>query len=387
MRGDVPPAYLDVFADWLACQSPDVVHLHSLTRGVSIYHARCVKSIGAGLVHTIHVPGVTCARGTMMQWGKTPCDGLMQPQKCAACLLSARGFPQPLARFLAHTPDSASRMALASRVAAAHVLGYRAYIEQRTARALEYLNLADHIVVVCQWLYDVMRRNGVPDAKLSLCRHGLSDDVMRQSALARRERFVSPVLRVGYVGRFDPIKGVHVLVAAVKRLPASVPVQLKLHGRAQSDEECRYLDKLKSLAGGDSRIQFGGELTPENRVKALRELDLLAVPSVWFETGPFVVLEAFAAGLPVIGSRLGGVAELVRDGENGILVDAASINAWSATLENLSRSPVRVRELARKIPQVRRSQAVVEEMVRLYGRVIQPCGKVAKQAVPLHIMP
>ena len=71
----------------------------------------------------------------------------------------------------------------------------------------------------------------------------------------------------------------------------------------------------------------------------LRQYDLLAVPSRTFETGPLVVLEAFAAGVPVIGSNLGGVNELVRHEVNGLLVEPPALSGWVSALRRCVEEP------------------------------------------------
>lgn len=367
LRGQVTPRYFERFADWLHGYAPDVVHFHSHTRGVGVEHARLAHSLGARVIHTIHVPGVTCARGTMLRWGTTPCDGEMKPERCAACILRARHIPLPLARLLAKTPQGVSRRADASSFPITSLFTYREYVEARTGRVREYLALADKIVVVSQWLYEAFQRNGVPASKLVLCRHGVSDELIAAGKIARESRQSSATLRVGYIGRFDPIKGVDVLVRAVKQLPRAVPLKLVLYGRAQTSAHHAYLDKLKALAVGDARIQFGGEVTSANWSEVMRGLDLLAVPSLCLETGPLVVLEAFAAGLPVVGSRLGGIAELVTDGVNGLLVAAGYTAAWTHALQTLACRVGRVELLAQNVPPVRRANTVLDQMMSLYA--------------------
>ena len=65
------------------------------------------------------------------------------------------------------------------------------------------------------------------------------------------------------------------------------------------------------------RITFRGPYGHEELAEAISSIDVLVVPSVWYENTPFVVLEAFATGRPVIASDLGGLSELVKDGVNG----------------------------------------------------------------------
>lgn len=372
LRGTAPPEHLAEFEAWLKELSPAIVHFHSLTRGVSTYHARAAREIGARVIHTLHVPGVTCARGTLLRWGSEVCDGEMRVRRCAACYLHGRGAPKFAARALAHTPARLSRVfAGAPGRTPLRALGAADFVAGRSRRVRELLESADRVVVLCQWMYDVMLRNGIPAARLVLCRHGLSDDQIRDGKRARELRQHSPKLRVGYVGRFDPVKGVHVLVEAVRQLPLSAPVELRLYGRAQTDADNAYLAKLGALAGGDSRIVFAGEMTAENRAAAWSELDVLAAPSLCLETGPYVVLEAFAAGIPVLGSNLGGIAELVKDGVNGWLVGAGNVAEWSRALAGLSAMKTRVITLQQEIKAPTNSQNVVLDMLALYRKVME----------------
>jgi glycosyltransferase involved in cell wall biosynthesis len=86
---------------------------------------------------------------------------------------------------------------------------------------------------------------------------------------------------------------------------------------------------------------------------------------VWFETGPLVVLEAFGAGIPVIGSAHSGIAELVTDGVSGLLVDNGSPERWAQTLTTALQR-FAVNNWRWTIPQVRSSQQVAAEMRRIY---------------------
>ena len=93
--------------------------------------------------------------------------------------------------------------------------------------------------------------------------------------------------------------------------------------------------------------------------------DALVVPSLWLETGPLVVLEAQAAGLYVMGSRLGGIAELVGDGAGGELVEAGSVRAWTAAIARLAERRASG-ALPRRPREVRTMAAAAAEMAELY---------------------
>src|SRR6202034_1505548 len=107
------------------------------------------------------------------------------------------------------------------------------------------------------------------------------------------------------------------------------------YGVVQGEAGASYLRRLKRLAAADTRIAFHDPIPAQDVVARLSEYDLIAVPSQWLETGPRVILEAFAAGIPVIGSNLGGIAELVQHGTNGWLVEPRSVEAWAVALRSV----------------------------------------------------
>ena len=98
----------------------------------------------------------------------------------------------------------------------------------------------------------------------------------------------------------------------------------------------------------------------------MQACDIIAVPSRCLETGPLVVLEAFAAGTPVLGSRLGGIAELVTDGIDGILVPSVRPVAWAKAISRLANCPAEVARLRVGIRKPRTIDTVASEMVEVY---------------------
>jgi glycosyltransferase involved in cell wall biosynthesis len=244
-------------------------------------------------------------------------------------------------------------------------------VRRQKDRTRRWLRSADEVVVVAQWLEEVLVRNGLPPERVTVSRHGLSDDVrsMQEAAAAQRS---SPdpdrSLRIGFVGRFTEVKGVHVLVDAVRRLPESVDVAVHLYGVTQSDGDEQYLASLKERARDEPRVRFCGPMTDDNRVEAFAGFDVLAVPSIWKETGPYTVLEAFAADIPVLGSNHSGIRERVADGESGRLVAAGDPDAWARALQELYDRH-RSGDWSWTLPAPRTSKDVAREMNALYRRV------------------
>src|SRR5204862_1477975 len=102
--------------------------------------------------------------------------------------------------------------------------------------------------------------------------------------------------------------------------------------------DASYEQEVRDLAGADQRIQFAAPVQRPDVLRTVAGFDLLAVPSLVMETGPLVVLEAFAAGTAVIGSNLGGIAELVEPETSGRLVRAGDVEAWSRAIEDIAGS-------------------------------------------------
>ena len=306
-------------------------------------------------VLTVHVPGVVCLRGTMLLHGTTPCDGTIERGRCAECWGEVRGVPALLRRWQGQHPDASDALARMVRVGApARALSTPGLVERHAARLQEAFELSDRVVAVAQWLRDALAANGAPASKLVYCAQGLAEPA---TAAPIRSRSTSGPLRVGYLGRLDPQKGVHVLVDAVRRIP-ELPVTLTIHGIPYDDA---YRAELVELAGGDLRIQFAAPVGRDQLFETLSALDVLGVPSTWMETGPLVVLEALGCGTPVFGSDRGGIRELLTGVDGCRLLPAGDVTAWQSALTQAAAHPP-----ARIATVVRTSDEVATDMADLY---------------------
>jgi glycosyltransferase involved in cell wall biosynthesis len=144
-------------------------------------------------------------------------------------------------------------------------------------------------------------------------------------------------LRVGFFGRAAPVKGLDTIVGAVHALAPSLGVRLGVHALVNSAEERVCLERSRAAAGGDPRIAFLAPVAVGAVIDAMRDYDVIALPSRWLETGPIVAMQALAAGIPVLGSSLGGLRELVTQDKTGWLLPHDDVAAWSRQLERLSQ--------------------------------------------------
>ncbi|MBX7221285.1 MAG: glycosyltransferase [Blastocatellia bacterium] len=363
---------LSVFETWLQEVGADLYHQHSWSAGCGVEHLKVAHRLGLKTILTVHVPGFHCLQGTMLRYGREVCDGRLDSFHCGACWAHQRGLPLPFAKLSARIPPQVGQLGetLLPGTQFTTAMGVP-LVFQRFATAFQQIPIyTDRVVAVCQWLYDILALNGIPQEKLVLSRQGVAEEVA--SAVPESTPPTQPrSLQIGFLGRLDPVKGVHILIEAVAGLPTEVPVRLVIYGLPQTGNHDKYQILLKQLAAADPRIRFEPPVGRDRLYHTLTNLDVLAVPSQWLETGPLVVLEAQQAGVPILGANLGGIAELVKEGETGWLVSAADVTAWREAILRLATNPDCLTKLRTNPKPVRTMRQVAREMKILYDEVLE----------------
>lgn len=357
-----------IFSRWLSGINPDLVHIHAYVTGLGTSLVHVATQSGYPVVFTAHVPGIVCPRGTMLRYGRIVCDGQMLISRCSPCYLQKRGLPLWAGHLLNFVPEQI-RVGLASPLKgrAATALRLPLLLRQQFEKNHDLFSQCQRVIVVCQWLYDALKKNGVPETKLVLSRQATD---LPANLAPRSKRTAGEPLRVGYLGRYDSVKGVEVLVRAVTELPVEVPIRLILHGAAQGDDERQLLERLRSLAASDRRITLNGPLNRNQLADFFAGIDVLAVPSTWMETGPIVVYEALAHCTPVLGSNLGGIPELIRNGKDGWLLPPNDTGAWRRKLQELCLLGHALPEMRSPSPILRNWDQVAQEMQSVYQSVL-----------------
>jgi glycosyltransferase involved in cell wall biosynthesis len=354
------------FSQILDAEQPDLVHLHAFTSGVSLRIVEAAKQRKIPVVFTYHTPTVSCQRGTLVRWGKQICDGQIDVYACSQCTLQGLGLDENIAKAIGSLPSYVGRglSSLNLQGGAWTALRMTELVSLRHATLQSLLSEVNHIVAVCNWIRDVLLLNHVPREKITVIRQGLCHNL--PDKIDCRQQSSRSTLKIAFLGRFDPTKGIHILIKALQAIP-KLPVCLDIYGVSQGTGGNDYQQQLQILAENDPRITFKPPVPVENVMSTLAEYDLLAVPSQWLETGPMVVLEAFAAGIPVIGSHLGGIAELVQHEVNGILVEPASVSAWSQALQQLCQDRKTLMQLSTNIQPPQTMETVAAQMLSIYN--------------------
>ena len=333
---------LALFREHVARLRPDVVHFHHL----AIWGSRCVpaaREAGARVVVTLHDYHLLCDVSTLLRPDGELCTAGPRGD-CSECL---RRHPVWRERW-----GGGEAEAVWPRAA-------RARLERHRAD----LAAADVVISPSRFLAGLFEQAGFRPARaFEVLKAGYPGKVFPP-----RRRDPARALRAGYVGGIYFSKGLHVLVRAFREL-AGEPLELDVHGHLDWFPD--YVAGLRREAAG-AAIRFRGPFDPGRVDEVLAELDVLVLPSVWYENMPITIHEAHRHGIPVVATDLGGMAEAVEHGVTGLTFPRGDERALAQALRALARDRELYERLARSRPRVPTLEEVVDRLEQLY---VGPAG-------------
>ena len=314
---------------------PHVSHVHHLTC-LSTDLVTCLKEAGVPVVLTLHDYWMLCHRGQLVDRDYARCDGPVTGActRCVPAQVTAGASAYQTAALLRRLPGSRGLTA-----AAATLMNSRSGDAGLEASAVRFRHMqdiagrCDLILAPSMTLAARFVACGMPMARVEPWTLGVGI-----TTAPRVSRELAGALRLGFVGSFLPTKAPHLLVEAAAQLPAgSVTVDLAgapvdYHGDGSYQKR---LDPWLS----HPVVRRYGPISHADMPAHLARLDVLVLPSIWLENSPLVIKEAFAAGLPVVASDLGGMAELVRHEADGLLFPAGDVDALAASLRRFLNEP------------------------------------------------
>ena len=348
------------FLQFLTKSQPDLVHFHDFSVSAGITHMQLAKEVGCKVVMTYHTPGNSCSQHGLLYQGKNICDGQILLHRCSECRLSDAGLHPTLANIAALwspawlNPESPNQVT--------RLLSTRRMTEVFLNAWLEMLELVDILHVHARWVEQLVKLNRAPANKVHFFPTGGPDSIAKHMGKPLKSNF----LRIAFAGRSTFIKGIHVLVEAVQLLSTDLPVKVTFFRSGVNWEQENYGRQLQKLLEGDERFELKYNVPNSELVEALADYDICVVPSLWLETGPLTVLEAFAAGVPVIGSRLGGIAELVQDGVDGLLFEPGNCQELAVIIEGIVKDRDLLERLRFNVNPPRSMADVARETLALY---------------------
>ena len=325
-------------ASWLdqliVAIKPDVAHVaHGMKMSGAIY--RVLRRRSVPVVTTLSDFWFICMRHTLLRPDNVLCRGPDHRYRCLRCAGVTHRFAAPL--------TAKYREPWLWLIAGWHELRHFIRRDRDNELVRDVRNVArrkkqlrrlllqsDRIVAFSNFQKNMYIRNGVPGDRITIIGHSGDDQsVATESVRPSRPQGCFRIISIGTLAEF---KGAHVLLEALRRVPA-LDCELVLYGAPGPDAV--YVDRLQRAACEDRRVRLAGTFPAGDMGKVLTSASILAHPAIWYENNPLVVQAALSAGVPVVASDLGSLSELVGPVAGCTLLPAGDVDAWAAWLTSL----------------------------------------------------
>ncbi len=278
----------DAFARIVEKTAPDIVHFHHfLMVGLESFRiARLIRPT-CKIILTLHEYWAICANaGQMVRANGDLCDQASL-YHCNACLPDR--------------PPSSFFM--------------------REQFIKSFLAVVDCFIGPSRFLLNRYQAWGLSPERLKFITNGIPVTHSRSSSLPSSAAALAPPAhnRFGFFGQMTRTKGVEILLKAAKQLhDEGVAFQLDIYGTLALQEQSRRERLEAAFAQAADYASFFGAYQPGDAIDLMKQYDWIVIPSTWWENAPLVVEEALAARRPIICSNIGGLAEKVTDGRDGV---------------------------------------------------------------------
>lgn len=337
--------YTRHLTDFLLAHRPDVVHLqHTHFIGLDLLTQIRRVLPDAAIVYTLHEFLPICHRdGQMVRTFNNELCGEASPRRCHEC------FPQ--------------------------ISEQSFFLRQRFVKG--HFENVDRFIAPSAQLMEKYLRWGIEPERIEVEEYGRRPPAIRAPAPQQTK---APV-NLGFFGQLSYFKGGKLMLEAMSLLDEGVDAHLWLHGanlELQSQEfQEEFAAMHESLRG---RVTFRGPYDHAELPKLMADLHWVLVPSIWWENSPLVIQEAFFHGRPIVCSDVGGMAEKVRDGVDGMHFRVGDAHSLARAIETATTNPRLWRSLREGIREPYPMDAHVSHLRAMYGDLIERRKGVATHA-------
>lgn len=352
--------------DVLLRYKPDLVHFQHLLH-LSGSLPTVVREHGLPSVITVNDYWAVCARVQLIRPDGVRCEE-NQGMGCLVCvknkplsgIASARHTLAAVAPLMGLLKRAGDTPGLASASRYAHEFED---IRARHDFVLAGYDSADLLIAPSRFLRGKLLATGKLDPhKVLFSDYGTLTDNVRPIA---RQPDPSGRLRVGFVGSLLWYKGVDVLVEAMAKV-APAKAELHVFGDYKPDSD-PYHARLRELAAkGAGNVRFHGRFDNQDIARVYEQIDVLCTPSTWFENSPITIHESFLFRTPQLVSDIGGMAELVRDGVDGLHFKVGDATDLARQVLRMCDEPGLYAKLCANFPRIKTMAEDAEEMESRY---------------------
>lgn len=328
------------FRNVLAAEQPDIIHFFHFGRITSSLIPECtVKNIPCFFTPTDF--WITCPLNQLLLTNGKLCSG---PQfDSANCIKHLAIIKSPsLGVILNKIPNLMFKYLIQWL---SYILGKKNPLVQmifavtkRPEMLISRINNLNALFVPNHFMANILAKNGVFRTLMHYSPYGINLNFNQP----QREPHAENYLRIGFIGTLSPNKGVHFLIKAARLLP-DLMIEIKIYGDITLYPD--YASTVMRLIGDDPRIKICGTFNNADIGMVFSGIDVLIVPSIWYENTPLVIYSAQSCGCPVIASNIGSIPEVIVHGENGLLFPPGQVNKLAKAIALLSND----RQLLKKL--------------------------------------
>ena len=230
-----------------------------------------------------------------------------------------------------------------------------------------------YMIAPTDFLYEAYVANHFYPDRLRKINFGINLDLVKDYQKPRKK--TNSMIRFGYIGQLSSHKGVDLLIRSYLGLRGDNK-SLVLYG--PFDQDRPYMDELLRLSSGDGHIEFKSTFPREELAARLSKLDVLVIPSRWYENSPLVLLYALATRTPVIVTDVKGMSEFVKDGFNGHTFQKNSVDDLTSVMQKIVDDPVCIKRLSENAIYSKDVSDYAGEILEIYEAVLAGQGDVVQ---------
>lgn len=236
---------------------------------------------------------------------------------------------------------------------------------KRPAKLRNTANKMQAILVPTRLMKDVFVENGI-DAKLI---HHVPFGIHLEALTAHIEKTDCDIVRIGFIGTLFEHKGVDLLIKAFLALPPGANCNLSIYGSTEQFPEYgkKLLDMARDGSANAEKITFKGTFAQEKFGEILSNIDVLVIPSRWYENTPLVMQSALATKTPLIATDLGGMSEIIEHDKTGLLFKLNSVDSLRDQLVRVVNEKGLLKKFRATIKDERSVQVMVDDIEKIYA--------------------
>ena len=236
-----------------------------------------------------------------------------------------------------------------------------------------FFNYVDHFISPSAFLRDRYIDWGIEPARISVIENitaPAAPVLAAPQSMPAQAQAAAP-LRIGFFGQISKLKGIGVVMecAAILARRPQIQISFDIYGDYRGQPTAFQEEFLAQLAKVSRNVNYRGAYRQDQVDRLMRSVDAVLVPSIWWENSPVVIQEAFRNGRPVICSNIGGMAEKVRNGIDGLHFSVGSGLELSYLLTRLYEDRTILPALEGTLRRPPRVQAVLDDHLDLYQQL------------------